>query len=127
MVTDGEVLTKNKVKELLRSATPPRGKRWKRDSFFFAGIAIVALVALTAISYRPSEAMNRALRPHTLEETGSVLATAEREPLTVTQYPLTTVVKVVLESGAELYLEHRTAAMLGAVKLTKAEATGSSW
>jgi len=124
MVMDGEVLTKNKVKELLRSATganTQKGKRRRRDSFFLASIAIVALVALTAISYRPSEAMNRAVQPSVPEEISIAPAIIEREPVTVTRYPLTTVVKVVFESGAELYFEYRTAAMLGAVKLAQAD------
>lgn len=125
MVTDGDVLTKNKVKELLRSATEPKtkNKRRGRDSFFLTSIAIVALVSLTAISYRPSEAVSRAIQPSAPEEISSAPAAIERDPApnTVTRYPLTTVVKVVFDSGAELYFEYRTAAMFGAVKLAQAE------
>lgn len=128
MVIDGDVLTKNKVKELLRNSTEPKapkGKRRGRETFFLASIAIVALVALTAISYRPSEAVNHAIQPSSPEEISSAPAAVERDPAsnTVTRYPLTTVVKVMFESGAELYLEYRTAAMLGAVRLARSDTT----
>ncbi len=119
MVTDGDVTIKNKVKDFLRGATPPRIKRRSRDSFFLANIAIVALVALTAISYRPSGAASHANRP---DEDARVVI--EREPASGApfRYPIISAVKVVLESGAEIYLEERTAAMLGVVKFAKTDA-----
>lgn len=120
MVTDGEAITKNKVKELLRSATPPKGKRWGRERFLLASIAIVAL---TAISYRPADIGGRMFPPRGPEEIARAPATFEygQAQDNVVRYPLTTVVKVALGSGDELYLEYRTAAMLGAVRLAKAD------
>lgn len=128
MVTDGDALTKNKVKELLRSATESKPKRWRRESFFLASIAIVALVALTAISHKPSGADSRAIHFSATDEPAEAPpASIEREPMlvSVTRYPLITIVKVVFDSGAEYYLEYRTAAMLGAVKLARADAVGT--
>lgn len=119
MITDGDVLTKNKVKELLRNSTEPKtpkGKRRGRETFFVANIAIVALVALTAISYGPSSATIRAIDAVSEEDASATIEreSASGEPI---RYPLISTVKVVLESGNEFYLDERTAAMLGAIKL----------
>lgn len=124
MVIDGDVLTKNKVKELLRNSTEPKapkGKRRGRETFFVANIAIVALVALTAISYRPSLSVDRGIDLTQRAEDGDSTFARDAESSTVIRYPLTTAVKVILPAGDEVYFEYRTAAMLGALKMTKEE------
>lgn len=126
MYTGGNDSTKNRIKELLSGATT-RGThgamkigRRTRDAFFLTSTAIVALVALTAISYRPSSvvAESRGVISDAHEEN----AASAPASLDAIRYSLRSVVRVVLESGYEFYLDERTAAMLGAIKLTRADA-----
>jgi hypothetical protein len=125
MYTGGSESTKNKIKELLSSATTRSahgavkiGQR-TRDAFFLTSTAIVALVALTAISYRPSSgvAESRDVSSDAREESIAPVTAS----LDAIRYPLRSVVRVVLESGYEFYLDERTAAMLGAVRLARAD------
>lgn len=124
MYTGGSDSTKNKIKELLSSATTRSAQgsavkigRRTRDAFFLTSTAIVALVALTAISYRPSGAAteSRGISGDTYEEGVAPSAVS----LDAIRYPLRNVVRVVLESGYEFYLDERTAAILGAVKAAR--------
>ncbi len=126
MHTGGSDSTKNRIKEILSGATSGasvRGAqgamkigRRTRDAFFITSTAIVALVALTAISYRPSNvaADARGINNDMHEE--SVAHT----PVSLNMVPLRYAVRVVLESGNAFYFDERTAAMFGAVKLASA-------
>lgn len=112
MVTDGDVAIKNRVKEFLRGAAAPKVKRHGRDSFFFSGIAVIALVSLTAISYRPSGSggnVREDISPPILR-----FPSADR-------FPLAYSVRVVLTPGREFYLDERTAAMLGVIRTARAD------
>jgi hypothetical protein len=129
MYAGGNDSTKNKIKEILSGAAnnvTTRGAqgsmkigRRTRDAFFITSTAIVALVALTAISYRPAGVVADA------RDVASDVREESVAPAPVTfdavRYPLTYVVRVVLASGNEVYLDERTAAMLGAVKFANAD------
>lgn len=127
MYTGGSDSTKNKIKEILSGATssaPVRGAhgamkigRRTRDAFFVTSTAIVALVALTAISYRPSgvAADAHGINSDTHEES---IAPAL---VSLNMVPLRYAVRVVLESGNVFYFDERTAAMLGAVRLASGD------
>lgn len=123
MYMGGSDSTKNKIKEILSGATSnatTRGAhgvmkigRRTRDAFFITSTAIVALVSLTAISYRPSgvAADARDVASDVREES------VAHAPVSLNMVPLRYAVRVVFESGLELYFDERTAAMLGAVRL----------
>lgn len=129
MNTGGSDSTKNKIKEILSgaaSSAPVRGAqgamkigRRSRDAFFVTSIAIVALVALTAISYRPSHVAAEAhsVNSDTREESVAPAQTS----LDMIRLPLTYAIRVVLESGNVFYFDERTAAMLGAVRLASGD------
>ncbi len=126
---DNDSTRGNRIKELLGGATTRSAAKNGRDdcmdaggraasgtaagAFFITSTAIVALVSLTAISYRPSGVVADA-RDVTSDVREESIAPA---PVSLNMVPLRYAVRVVLESGNVFYFDERTAAMLGAVKL----------